>query len=370
MTNHAIPDSAGTRVADVPVPRDPTRLTPQWVTRVLARRHPDAVVGDVEVEHIDRGTTTRALIRLGYREGAGPARLFVKMQGGPQHRATMWVLGMLNHEAAAYRRFDPMPLTAPTVYATGLERRRLQSVVVMEDLRDRGAVLNDARRSVPVARVERVLDDLAAMHARFWGGRDPGVRTVPVRRFLPGWAIVSAAGNARFVRERGDLLERICAPGLRSARALTRAWRAGMADIASGPLTLLHGDTHIGNTYELPGGRFGFLDWQLISRGAWSHDVSYFLTSALSIEDRRRHERDLIARYAERLAALGITELSASQAWEGHRRAQAYGLPCWTATAGYADYQQDDLAVTTAERFAAAYADLDTDAALREADLL
>jgi hypothetical protein len=340
------------------------------VTRALALQYPSAVVGDLEIQHLDRGTTTRALLRIDYRKGDGPARVFVKMQGGPQHRATMLVLDMLNHEAAAYRRFEPMPLTAPTVYATGVERRRLQSVVVMEDLRDRDALLNDARRTVPIEVVETVIDDLAVMHARFWGGRYPSVRAVPVRRFFPGWAIVSAAGNTRFVRERRDLLERICAPNLRSARALTRRWRAGMADIGRGPLTLLHGDTHIGNTYELPGGRFGFLDWQLISRGSWSHDVSYFLTSALTITARRLHERDLITRYTERLAALGITELSAGQAWQGHRRAQAYGLPCWTATAGYADYQQDDLAVTTAERFAAAYADLDTDVALRDADLL
>src|SRR5581483_8685658 len=341
-SRHLAPAAA--KVADVPVPRDVESLTPAWVTRALARRHPGARVGDVTVLHIDRGTTTRALIEPRYADGTGPGRLFVKMQGGPRHRATMGVLDMLAHEARAYRSFDPMPLEAPAVYATGLSRRRLQSVVVMEDLTLRGVTLNDARRAVPVERVAGVIDDLAAMHARFWE-RDghPALRTVPVRRFWPGWAVVSAAGNARFVRERGELVERICPPHLRSARALTRRWRAGMADIATGPRTLLHGDTHVGNTYEIAGGRFGFLDWQLISRGSWSHDVSYFLTSALCVEDRRRHERDLITRYTEGLRAGGVTTLNPDQAWQGHRRAQAYGLPCWTATAGYADYQRDDL---------------------------
>jgi hypothetical protein len=367
MNSH--PTHTAARVADVPVPRDAEQLSPEWVTRALSRRHQGVQVEHVTPLRIDRGTTTRALIELDYKAGEGPTRLFVKMQGGAQHRATMWALDMLNHEARAYRRFDPMPLEAPTVYAAGLDRLRLQSVVVMEDLTLRGAVLNNARRTVPVERAAGVIDQLAAMHARFWG-QEAGPRSIPVRRFFPGWAIVSAAGNARFVRERAELLEAICAPHLRSARALTRRWRAGMAEIGRGPRTLLHGDTHVGNTYELPDGRFGFLDWQLISRGSWSHDVSYFLTSALSIDDRRIHERELITRYTERLRAGGITDLGAGQAWEAHRRAQAYGLPCWTATAGYADYQQDDLAVTTAERFAAAYADLDTDAALRAAGLL
>jgi hypothetical protein len=362
------PLSAATPVVTVPVPRDVERLDPTWVTRAIAGRHPGTEVGEVRVQRVDRGTTTRAVLALNHRRGTGPERLFVKLQGGPSHRATMWLLDMLDHEAETYRRFPVMPLEAPTVYAAGTDRRRLQSVVVMEDLAARGAVLNDARRVVPVDRAAGVIDDLAAMHARFWGPKAP--REVPLRRFFPGWALISAAGNARAARRLAGLLERTCPPHLRSARALTRRWRAGITDIGRGPLTLLHGDTHVGNTYELPGGRFGFLDWQLIARGSWSHDVSYFLTSALTVEDRRAHERELVGHYVDRLRAAGVTDLDAERAWAGHRRAPAYGLPCWTATAGFADYQAGDLAETTVARFAAAYTDLDTDSALADAGLL
>src|SRR3546814_14871415 len=57
--------------------------------------------------------------------------------------------------------------------------------------------------------------------------------------------------------------------------------------------TLLHGDTHLGNIYLLPDGRAGLLDWQLVVRGHHMHDVNYIVTTALSIGDRRNHERDL-----------------------------------------------------------------------------
>lgn len=41
--------------------------------------------------------------------------------------------------------------------------------------------------------------------------------------------------------------------------------------------TLLHGDAHIGNTYVLPGGEVGFLDWQMLRRGTspWTSATSY-----------------------------------------------------------------------------------------------
>ncbi len=47
------------------------------------------------------------------------------------------------------------------------------------------------------------------------------------------------------------------------------------------PITVLHGDPHPRNTYTLPDGRMGVLDWQLIRRGSWSHDVGYALIGAL-----------------------------------------------------------------------------------------
>jgi hypothetical protein len=52
------------------------------------------------------------------------------------------------------------------------------------------------------------------------------------------------------------------------------------------PVTLLHGDPHIGNTYVLPDGRGGLLDWQLMVRGRWAHDLTYLMVTGLTPEDR------------------------------------------------------------------------------------
>ena len=61
---------------------------------------------------------------------------------------------------------------------------------------------------------------------------------------------------------------------------------------------MIHGDPHIGNLFD-DDGRTGFLDWGIINVGAPMRDVSYFLTMAMSIDDRRVHERDLLRHYLD-----------------------------------------------------------------------
>ena len=78
-------------------------------------------------------------------------------------------------------------------------------------------------------------------------------------------------------------------------------WKPYIATLTTSPQTLLHGDPHIGNTYVLPSDEVGFLDWQVARRGNWSLDLGYFLQGALTVEDRRRSERDLLEEYRDSL---------------------------------------------------------------------
>src|SRR3546814_9190384 len=93
------------------------------------------------------------------------------------------------------------------------------------------------------------------------------------------------------------------------------------SDVCSSDLTLLHGDTHLGNIYLLPDGRAGLLDWQLVVRGHHMHDVNYIVTTALSIGDRRNHERDLLAYYLDRLKAHGVAAApDLEESWTEYKR--------------------------------------------------
>ena len=178
-------------------------------------------------------------------------------------------------------------------------------------------------------------------------------------RLGPVWAAVSVAnlwaGMHRFRAGGGP---GALPPGLTPGR-LGAEFARWARLTATGERTLLHGDPHPANTYALPGGRTGFYDWQLARTGHWSHDVGYFLVGSLSIDDRREHERRLLAGY---LDALGSAHDPAG-AWDRYRASPAFGLATWLHTLSFGTFQPVELCLEMAARYAAAYVDLDTGAA-------
>ena len=99
-------------------------------------------------------------------------------------------------------------------------------------------------------------------------------------------------------------------------------------------------------------------------------DVSYFVCMALSVADRRRHERRLLERYLARMEASGVGITSPNEAWELHRLHAAYTVPAAApAVLPVAERPADQRAYARAfaERASAAVADLDAASALRTA---
>jgi hypothetical protein len=108
----------------------------------------------------------------------------------------------------------------------------------------------------------------------------------------------------------------------------------------------------------------GLMLLTVVRRGNWSQDVGYFLVSALTVADRRAHEADLLAEY---LAALDVPgKPTAGEARLRYRASTAYGLGIWLATLRAVTSQPRDVCLALCERYAAAFVDLDTAAALAE----
>ncbi|KAI1644143.1 uncharacterized protein F4817DRAFT_367869 [Daldinia loculata] len=72
---------------------------------------------------------------------------------------------------------------------------------------------------------------------------------------------------------------------------------------------LVHGDAHIGNTFLIKG-EPRFLDWQAVHISSAFHDVSYFIASSLTVEDRREHEMRILNHYLDELNIYGGASLS------------------------------------------------------------
>jgi hypothetical protein len=343
----------------LPVPRSWSEIDAAWVTAALAERCPGAVVSSVDAGSVEDGTNRRASLSLQYSVSAGPPAVFVKTQGRWLHRLALVALRALPTEAYLAASGWQLPLESPIFYGGGFDRSRLATIVVMEDVTTRGCRPNDATRPLTVAEVSDGLENLARLHASSWDRPlRPDLSFLRPWRLGAVWAPVSAASLARGLRRLATLAPNVARPV--GARRLEEQFRASARLAATGPQTVLHGDPHPGNTYAVPGDRTGFYDWQLVRTGHWSHDIGYFLAGSMSVEDRRRHDKDLLEVYLDALGRAGVTPPTLSEAWSRYRASPAFGLATWLHTLAAGSFQQTDVCVATIERFATAYADLET----------
>jgi hypothetical protein len=340
------------------VPSSWSGLTSTWMTAALAEDFPGAVVSEVRIGDIADGTNRRARVRLQYQSGWGPESVFVKREGRVLNRLALLALGALESEAQLFDSGAQLPLEHPAPYAAAVDRRRLATVVVMEDVTLRSARPNEATVALSLGQVRSGLRGLAGLHAAYWERPLPE----PMRFLRPWrlgrvWAPVSHASLARALRLlRSGGHARPLPPGS-DAATLERQFRRWATVAVSGPQTVLHGDPHPGNTYALLGDVTGFYDWQLVRTGNWSHDIGYFIVSSLDVADRRVHERSLLRYYLDELTRQGAPAPDSEDAWSLYRQTPAFGLGTWLHTLSGGGFQPFDQCLATIERFAAAYAD-------------
>ncbi|MEM7437789.1 MAG: phosphotransferase [Myxococcota bacterium] len=278
---------------------------------------------------------------------------------------------MYRNEARFYRELrDELILETPETFGCVIDDERRSFAVLLEDLTLRNARFPNAREATTVDEVRQLLGTLASLHAFHWGSArfDVDLRWVatPVSG---GMFPVFRALGLDLIRNQVETYpykQLAIAPlGKRVDELWAALWKA-QEILASGPQTLLHGDPHIGNTYLLPNGQGGLLDWQLMVRGRWAHDVTYLMITGLETEERRAHERELLAFYLESLRAHGVASPpDVDEAWLRYRQAAIWGLVIgWliTPTENYGE------AITQAnlERLVAAVQDLETLRALTD----
>jgi hypothetical protein len=357
-------------MSPIEFPKRAEELTPELLTAALAERRPGVVVEGLRVleqAHCDSGsasTAARAVLDLDYAPGHDeglPSRVVLKTvlirPGAPGV--------MYENEVRFYRQLRPeLDIETPQAYASIYDEASGSFGVVLEDLRLRSARFPDATGSMTQQEIMDALRHLARLHARFWSSprfsRDLGWLWTPCSG---GFHDFMRAGGFELIRDqiegtpyKQELLVRL-------GRTLPELWELlwqAQAILASEPTTLLHGDAHLGNTYLLPGGRAGLLDWQLMNRGRWAHDVTYLLMTALETDFRRRHERELLAGYLEELRGGGVEDAPGlDDAWLLHRQTAIWGFLVGWCITPVENYGEEILRANL-ERLTAAVEDLET----------
>ena len=318
-------------------PSDLDDLTAAVLTAALSERRPGVIVEHVDIVAAKRcgdgvaSTADRVVLDLSYAPGTGgdlPARVILKTMLASPHAPE----AMYENEVRFYRELrDELDIEAPTAFASHFDPATGRFGLLLEDLSARDARFPSALDPVSIDEVRSILGHLASLHARFWDSP----------RFADdlAWVDTPMSGGMFDVFDligleliedqvaRNPFKQELIAPLGRSiAEMWELLWQVQRRHCRA-PTTLLHGDPHLGNTYLLPGERGGLLDWQLMMRGSWAHDVTYLMVTALDPEVRRAHQLDLLGEYLDRLAAAGVNPVpSLSAAFEECRSAALWGL--------------------------------------------
>jgi hypothetical protein len=353
--------------SDVPAGAD--AVTAEWLTAVLCGDRPGTSVSRIDRTGGSTATTSRVALRVEYSgEAAGlPRDVFVKLTESFQQRLFLGLIRILEGEPFFYASIRPLvDFECPHGFHGGHDPRSWRSAVVIEDIAaTRGATFCHATTPVDRQGVESLVQGMAAYHGALWN--HPVVTSSTLKRPVD------------HVRNTSDFLNMLARSKVGVERAGDRypdalrsrhdeLWAGLQASMRmcsdpAGPTTFLHGDPHVGNTYRLPDGRMGFTDWQVAMRGHWAYDFGDFLASALTVEDRRAWERDLLALYLEELARAGAPAPGFDDAWRAYRQCLMYPFFCWTTVLGASSWmpetQPEEASKIIIERVATAIDDLD-----------
>ena len=342
-------------------PRQVEDLTAPALARIMGRAVESVTVLDGEA-----GTSSRARLALGVRDV--PETVFVKLSAATAATRMVGELARLGEtEARFYRQLAPA-LRGGIPHCLGAEFDPLTGryVIVLEDMTASPCEFPDTLHPLDTDQMALLVELLARLHGTFWG-RLPERSS---KRGEFGWLKAPAAEPANLLtpalmKTSARKLADRTTIAVESGRFLWEHFQAATELVDAGIHTVLHGDSHPGNTYFRDGAA-GLLDWQVVRRGHPSRDLTYTLVLGLPTADRRAAEGELLDLYRKALARAGGPEFGRDELWIRYRQAVTYAFVSPLTTAGLGGLQNEAVALEGLRRAVAAIEDLETVAALRQ----
>ncbi|KAI0384854.1 kinase-like domain-containing protein [Hypomontagnella monticulosa] len=291
------------------LPSLPEHVTVEWLTSVLGQK-----VKAIELtkDPILNASAGKVFVTITYDDenveateatkASRPTKVCIKGGFNPVfiERYSDILIGLYKREADFFNRVAPhlKHIDLPRSYWACNNAN--QGLVIMDDLAALGAEFGEPVHAWPVERVLAGVEQLAGLHAGTWG----------VTHADYAWADPAFYDTIMFAlcARWGDLIHAPHRPPLpdivkdeaRIRAALTKHFKSRNPRFRC----LVHGDAHIGNTWIYKGAP-RFLDWQTIQVGSAFHDVAYFVSGSLTVEDRRANEMRILDHYLSALARFG-----------------------------------------------------------------
>jgi Ser/Thr protein kinase RdoA (MazF antagonist) len=331
------------------------------LSRIMGRR-----VSSVSVIDDATGTSWRA--RLSLTGDGVPESVFVKMSAATAAIRMLGELARLGEtEARFYQQLAPqISMGVPRSHGAAFDRLTGRYVIILEDMATTPCEFPDTLHPLDVDKMALVVEALANIHRTFWG-RLPQKHggASPFGWIWPPSSDPALPLTPALMRMSARRLADRTAIPVEAGRYIWENFEAATAAVDAGPHTVLHGDSHPGNTY-FRDGHAGLLDWQVVRRGHPSRDLTYTLVLGIATPERLAFQRDLIEVYRKALAVNGGPEIDRDDLWLRYRQAVAYAFVSPLTTAGLGGMQTESIAFEGLQRAVAALEDLETVDALRK----
>lgn len=268
-----------------------------WLTQVLRiADHGDAEIASFATHPIGAGNVSDTFrVTLDYaRPTAAPASLICKFRcSGEAAHAHGIGSGSYLRELESYRALMDRTDVCRIPHVLWVDGHAENINLVMEDLSGTaragnqvaGCGIDDARSVVAeLAKLHRAFYPMVRSEAPAWGMTMAGTADY--------WAAAVARGLDVVRAHVADRLEAWEMDVMSDAQRMARAWY----HLPMPRGTLTHGDPRVDNILFAAEGAV-LIDWQVTGWRNPMHDVGYFLSGSVSVEDRRAHERGLLDLY-------------------------------------------------------------------------
>ncbi len=287
------------------IPTTPDELTRTWLATILTRYGFSAAVEAIEFRSLGTSSLTSEMLRVVPRfqdetTGVTPALLW-KRSANDQQRREAFERGYAA-EVEFYREIAPrINVSVPRCFAAAYEQETGVHVLLLEDLTP--STPSDFVQGISPDEAEVVLREFARLHAAHW-----------THGAAPQGSTSDLAGHEVFVEQHASLstpylTEHVDDRAVERTRRYANEEAEHLATLATGPQTFIHGDAHPANVISSysAAARPHLVDWQSSRLDAPLRDVARFLVLALTIEDRRAHEQELLSSYLDQLRENGAS---------------------------------------------------------------
>jgi hypothetical protein len=276
------------------------------------------------------------------------------------------IFGVYSNELNFYEKIAPLNCLPndlyPQVYYSKM--KRTQFLLILDDILAKNVSFPTILDNCSTDRAQLVVSSLARIHARNWGHPPDAIWNDQNR---PLFLSVIALETLQKIQKRYEKkplisVEMECAYRryIDNYDQIRKRWSAEV-------LTLVHGDTHIGNMHFYPSTsdgsqelRMGFHDWQCVAQEHGMRDVGYFLLSSLDSDALEANdcelERKLLETYLTELnLQLTLTNpsctlLTYSDLWRLYQELSWWTLTAFLISAGAADLMPDPMIRASLQR--------------------